>query len=143
MHDTLWARQTLEQHRIGLRQHRVAQQFVGFRFIDIALRLLVRELPALRGVRDNAAVVRLALTADQEPGMSAVIIEHVNVAELPDAWRARLPVPRAALVTVRIETEDAAAAWPAGFFSQVASGWCGELLTRSPQGTITPRAALD
>lgn len=74
--------------------------------------------------------------------MSAVIIEHVNVAELPDAWRARLPVPRAALVTVRIETEDVAA-WPAGFFSQVAGGWCGEPLTRSPQGTITPRAALD
>lgn len=75
--------------------------------------------------------------------MSAVIIEHVNVAELPDAWRARLPVPRTTLVTVRIETEDAAAAWPAGFFSQVAGGWCGEPLTRSPQGTITPRVALD
>ena len=72
-----------------------------------------------------------------------IIIEHVNVAELPDAWRARLPVPRTTLVTVRIETEDAAAAWPAGFFSQVAGAWCGEPLKRSPQGTITPRAALD
>ena len=75
--------------------------------------------------------------------MSALIIEHVSVAELPDAWRARLPAPRAALVTVRIETEDAAAAWPAGFFSHIAGGWSGEPLTRAPQGTSTPRATLD
>lgn len=75
--------------------------------------------------------------------MSAVIIKHVNVAELPDAWRDRLPAPRAARVTVRIETEDAAAAWPAGFFSQIAGGWSGEPLTRAEQGTITPRTALD
>ena len=39
--------------------------------------------------------------------MSAVIIEHVDVADLPDTWRARLPVPRAARVTVRIEEETA------------------------------------
>jgi hypothetical protein len=75
--------------------------------------------------------------------MSAVIIEHVNVADLPETWRARLPAPCAAHVTVRIETEDSAVAWPAGFFGQVAGGWRGEPLTRAPQGTITPRAALD
>ena len=37
--------------------------------------------------------------------MSAVIIEHVNIADLPETWRAKLPVPRAAQVTVRIEEE--------------------------------------
>ena len=39
--------------------------------------------------------------------MSAVIIEHVNVADLPETWRARLPAPRAEHVTVRIEEESA------------------------------------
>jgi len=29
------------------------------------------------------------------------------------------------------------------FFSQVAGGWCDKPLAHSPQGTITPRAALD
>ncbi len=37
--------------------------------------------------------------------MSAVIIEHVNVFDLPEAWRAKLPAPSAARVTVRIEEE--------------------------------------
>ena len=84
-----------------------------------------------------------ALAANQEQhGMSAIIIEHVNVAELPDAWRARLPAPRSAHVTVRIEPEDAAATWPADFFSQIVGGWCGEPLTRAPQGTITPPRLL-
>ena len=39
--------------------------------------------------------------------MSAVTIEHVNVADLPENWRARLPAPRAEHVTVRIEEESA------------------------------------
>ena len=39
--------------------------------------------------------------------MSAVIIEHVNIADLPETWRAKLPTPRAAQVTVRIEEEIA------------------------------------
>lgn len=38
--------------------------------------------------------------------MSAIVIEHVPVAELPEAWRARLAQPATATVTVRIE-EDA------------------------------------
>lgn len=42
--------------------------------------------------------------------MSAVIIEHVNVADLPQTWRAKLSAPQTARVTVRIETEEAAAA---------------------------------
>ncbi len=75
--------------------------------------------------------------------MSAVIIEHVNVADLPDAWRSRLRALRAARVTVRIESEDTAAAWPDGFFSQVVGGWQGEPLTRAPQGVVTPRTGLD
>lgn len=37
--------------------------------------------------------------------MSAVIIEHVNTSDLPEMWRAKLPVPQAARVTVRIESE--------------------------------------
>ena len=42
--------------------------------------------------------------------MNAVIIEHVNVADLPETWRARLPAPRAEHVTVRIEEESASQA---------------------------------
>jgi len=42
--------------------------------------------------------------------MSAVIIEHVNVADLPETWRAKLPAPLAEHVTVRIEEENASQA---------------------------------
>jgi hypothetical protein len=38
--------------------------------------------------------------------MSAIIIEHVNVADLPETWRTKL-APRAVHVTVRIEEEGA------------------------------------
>lgn len=37
--------------------------------------------------------------------MSAVIIEHVKVGDLPEAWRDRLAKPSDARVTVRIEEE--------------------------------------
>jgi diaminopimelate decarboxylase len=47
--------------------------------------------------------------ADRESYMSAVIIEHVNVADLPETWRAKLSAPQTARVTVRIETEETAA----------------------------------
>ena len=40
--------------------------------------------------------------------MSAIVIEHVNVADLPETWRARLPEMRASRVTVRIEEEGIA-----------------------------------
>ena len=40
--------------------------------------------------------------------MSAIVIEHVNVADLPETWRARLPEMRASRVTVRIEEESIA-----------------------------------
>ena len=48
--------------------------------------------------------------------MSAVIIEHVNVADLPETWRARLPAPCAERVTVRIESEDPVASPDTGGF---------------------------
>ena len=38
--------------------------------------------------------------------MNAVVIEHVPVAELPLAWRAKLAQSPNALVTVRIEEES-------------------------------------
>lgn len=41
--------------------------------------------------------------------MSAVIIEHVSVADLPETWRARLPAPLTEHVTVRIESEESVA----------------------------------
>lgn len=41
--------------------------------------------------------------------MSAVIIEHVDIADLPESWRAKLPAAQTARVTVRIETETLAA----------------------------------
>lgn len=37
--------------------------------------------------------------------MSAIVFEHVPVAELPEKWRAQLPNGGDALVTVRIEEE--------------------------------------
>ena len=37
--------------------------------------------------------------------MSALVIEHVKISELPEAWRAKLPVAENARVTVRIEEE--------------------------------------
>ena len=42
--------------------------------------------------------------------MNAIVIEHVPVAELPPAWRAKLAKSTDALVTVRIEEETQAAA---------------------------------
>ncbi len=41
--------------------------------------------------------------------MNAIVIEHVPVAELPAAWRARLDQASDARVTVRIEAEDGSA----------------------------------
>ncbi len=37
--------------------------------------------------------------------MNAIVIEHVKVEELPEAWRAKLATPLDAHVTVRIEEE--------------------------------------
>ena len=37
--------------------------------------------------------------------MNAVVIQHVRVSELPEAWRARLHAEADARVTVRIEEE--------------------------------------
>lgn len=47
--------------------------------------------------------------------MAAVVFEHVPVAELPAAWRARLAHANGATVTVRIE-EEAQPATPAEAF---------------------------
>jgi hypothetical protein len=44
--------------------------------------------------------------------MNAIVIEHVPVAELPAAWRAKLAKATGATVTVRIEQEEAPAASP-------------------------------
>jgi hypothetical protein len=40
-----------------------------------------------------------------EANMNAVVIEHVKVAELPEAWRNKIAKPGDAHVTVRIEEE--------------------------------------
>ncbi len=37
--------------------------------------------------------------------MTTVVIEHVALNDLPDAWRARLPLSSRGRVTVRIEEE--------------------------------------
>ncbi len=37
--------------------------------------------------------------------MNALVIEHVKISELPEAWRAKFPVAENARVTVRIEEE--------------------------------------
>ena len=44
--------------------------------------------------------------------MNTVVIEHVELNELPAAWRAQLPVAPNARVTVRIEEEAAEQAAP-------------------------------
>jgi hypothetical protein len=50
--------------------------------------------------------------------MNAIVIEHVPVAELPPAWRARLALISEARVTVRIEAEgDSAVAQGAAEFA--------------------------
>jgi hypothetical protein len=54
-------------------------------------------------------VARLTTVAGREPPMSPVIIEHVNIADLPETWRAKLSAPQTARVTVRIETEETSA----------------------------------
>lgn len=41
--------------------------------------------------------------------MNAIVIEHVKVSELPQAWREKLPANDDAHVTVRIEQEAAPA----------------------------------
>lgn len=50
--------------------------------------------------------------------MNAIVIEHVPVAELPAAWRAKLANSADALVTVRIEEEAQAAAPAEGFVTK-------------------------
>ncbi len=40
--------------------------------------------------------------------MSAVIIEHVRVGDLPEAWRTKVPASQETRVTIRIETEPTA-----------------------------------
>ena len=47
--------------------------------------------------------------------MNAIVIEHVPVAELPEAWRAKLAKSADSLVTVRIEAEAQAAVPDDGF----------------------------
>ena len=47
--------------------------------------------------------------------MNEIVIEHVPVADLPPAWRAKLAPAAGATVTVRIE-EEAQAALPADQF---------------------------
>jgi hypothetical protein len=37
--------------------------------------------------------------------MNAIVIEHVKITELPEAWRAKLATVRGATVTVRIEAD--------------------------------------
>lgn len=37
--------------------------------------------------------------------MTTIVIEHVKVSELPEAWRARINAAKNARVTVRIEPE--------------------------------------
>ena len=92
----------------------------------------------------------MALGFNPAPGgkertMSAVIIEHVNVSDLPETWRAKLPKPAAAQVTVRIEAEanTSGSGWPAGLFARISGGWSGPALTRAPQGEFEIRKALD
>lgn len=46
--------------------------------------------------------------------MNAIVIEHVKVSELPEAWRNKLAAENEAHVTVRIEQEPALHGGPAG-----------------------------
>ena len=48
--------------------------------------------------------------------MNAIVIEHVKVEELPQAWRANFAQTANARVTVRIEEEEAQAAAPVDEF---------------------------
>ena len=59
--------------------------------------------------------------------MSAVIIEHVNIADLPETWRAKLPAPQTARVTVRIESEE-----PSGAPNTAEITGAAEFVTNDP-----------
>ncbi len=48
--------------------------------------------------------------------MGSIVIEHVNVADLPETWRAKLPAAVTEHVTVRIESEALATRPDAGSF---------------------------
>ena len=50
------------------------------------------------------------MLSQEKTPMNAVVIEHVPVADLPSAWRAKLAKSADALVTVRIEEEAQASA---------------------------------
>ena len=52
---------------------------------------------------------------DEGSPLDTIVIEHVPVAELPPAWRARLAQPSDATVTVRIEGEPRAAPQPQAY----------------------------
>jgi hypothetical protein len=60
--------------------------------------------PNLTGKCDTAEA-GYSHPAGLEIEMKTVVLEHVHVTELPDAWRKRLSVPADARVTVRIEDE--------------------------------------
>ena len=49
--------------------------------------------------------VQAPVVASKEIQVNAIVIEHVPVAELPSAWRAKLAQSPGAHVTVRIEEE--------------------------------------
>lgn len=49
--------------------------------------------------------MQVPVVAPKEVQVNAIVIEHVPVAELPSAWRARLVQSPGAHVTVRIEQE--------------------------------------
>lgn len=49
--------------------------------------------------------------------MNSIVIEHVPVTELPEAWRARLAHSASATVTVRIEEEARKPPFAAGEFA--------------------------
>lgn len=55
-------------------------------------------------VKSNQYVLA-PMAASKEIQVNAIVIEHVPVAELPSAWRARLAQSPGAHVTVRIEEE--------------------------------------
>ncbi len=69
--------------------------------------------------------------------MNAIVIEHVKVSDLPDAWRTKLKVDRDARVTIRIEAEALASETATKDESESAFGmWRDRQDLADPEGYV-------
>ena len=75
--------------------------------------------------------------------MNSIVIEHVKVSDLPNAWRTRLKADRDARVTVRIEEETPVSETATKEESESAFGmWRNRTDLADPEGYVRRLRAL-